>query len=234
MTKKALLLGVLLSSTTIASTSIAIKDNSDKQVTLSQNNINRLFIENDKVSDFKFPKGRMQVIGGKGAIEDDGSVYITDVSEKPFTLFVTSQNGHHFSLTVHGEEGLGKTLSLIPETPAIPAAKKWEQKNAYEKTLSNLMTSLIHGDVPDGYGVQMKTFSKPILWGKSIQLKPVKVFQGDRLMAEVFYVENRTKQNIFLKESFFTKGTLAVSLSSHELKPLSKVSLYVIRGVKNV
>ena len=234
MTRKALLLGMLLSSTTFASTSVAIKDNSDKQITLSRNNINRLFIENDKVADFKFPKGRMQIIGGKGAIEDDGSVYITDVSEKPFTLFVTSQKGHHFSLTVQGEEGLGKTLSLIPETPAIPAAKKWEHKDTYEKTLSNLMASVIHGDVPDGYGVQKKTFSKRIQWSKSVQLKPVKVVKGDKLMAEVFHVENRTKQIIYLKERYFTKGTLAVSLSSRELKPLSKVSLYIIRGVKNV
>lgn len=234
MTRKALLFGVLLSSTTFASTSVAIKDNSDKQVTLSQNNINRVFIQNDKVADFKFPKGRMQIIGGRQAVEDDGSVYITDVSEKPFTLFVTSQKGHHFSLTVQGKEGLGKTLALIPETPAIQTARKWEHQNTYEKTLSNLMASVIHGDVPDGYGVQMKSFSKRILWSKSVQLKPVKVIKGDKLMAEVFHVENRTKQKIYLKESYFTKGTSAVSLSSHELKPLSKVSLYIIRGVKNV
>ncbi len=234
MTRKALLLGVLLSSTALGATSVAIQDNSDKKVTLSQNNINRLFIQNDKVADFKFPKGRMQVVGGKGAIEDDGSVYITDVSDKPFTLFVTSLKGHHFSLTVQGKEGLGKTLSLIPETPAIPAAKKWEHKDSYEKTLSNLMASVIHGDVPDGYGVQMKTYSKRLRWGKSMNLKPVKVIKGDKLMAEVFHVENKTKKKIYLRESYFTKGTLAVSLSSRELKPLSKVSLYIIKGVKNV
>lgn len=234
MIKKALFIFVIFSSVASASTTVAINDNNDKHITLSQNNINRLYIENDKVIDFKFPKGRMDIIGGNQSAEDDGSVYITNVSQKPFTLFVTSQKGHHFSLTVDGKEGLGKTFSLLPATPAKQTARKWEQKNSYEETLSKLMTLVIHGDVPDGYGLEMKPLSKRIAWSKSVQLKPLKVIKGDKLMAEVFNVENRTKKKIYLKESYFTKGTLATSLSSHELKPYSKVKLYIIRGVKNV
>ena len=233
MIRKALLLTALMSSLVNASTVIAIKDNADKPMALSQNNINRIYIENDKVIDFKFPKGLMQVVGG-GKVEDDGSVYVTNVSTKPFTLFVTSLKGHHFSLTVEGKEGLGKTYSIVPQTPAKNTARKWEQKNSYEQTLAKLMTAVIHGEVPDGYGLEMKRYAKRIAWSKALSLKPIKIVRGDKLIAEVFNVENKTKQKIYLKESYFTKGTLATSLSSHELKPHSKVRLYIIRGAKNV
>lgn len=233
MIKKILVLSALLSSTAQASIIVAIKDNADKAIKLSQHNINRIYIENDKVVDFKFPKGRMQVIGGANT-EDDGSVYVTNVSKSPFTLFVTSLKGHHFSLTIEGQEGLGQTYSIVPESPAKQTARKWEQQGSYEQTLTKLMSAVIHGDVPDGYGLEIKRYSKRIDWSKTISLKPVKVVRGDKLVAEIFHVENKTKQKIYLKESYFTKGTLATSLSSHELKPKSKVKLYIIRGAKNV
>jgi len=242
MFKTAILSTLLLSSMSYAAIDVAISDNNNKSITLSKNNINRLFINSDKVVDFKFPKGRMQIIGmnhgGQGAAQinndEDGSIYITDVSEKPFTLFVTSANGHHFSLTVKGEEGLGKTVDLIPATPAKKTAAKWEEKSSYESTLSRLMASVIHGEVPDGYGTETRAYSKKIEFSKSISLKPVRRLRGDKLMAEVFNVENKTNKKLYIRESYFSKGSLATSLSSKQLMPHAKVKLYVIRGIKNV
>lgn len=233
MIKKLMLLSVMFSSVAYSANIIQIKDNTDKGITLSQNNINRIYIENDKIVDFKYPKGHLYLIQQtKGS--EDGSLYLTGVAKEPFSVFVATEKGHHFSLVMDGKEGLGKTYALLPETPAIETAKKWERKNTYEQTLTKLMVKVMHGELPDGYGIENKAFSKRIQWSNAVALNPIKVIKGDKLKVEVFDIENKTKKQIQLKESYFSKGTLATSLSSHELKPYGKTKLYIVRGVSNV
>lgn len=233
MIKKVLLLTLMISSSVYSANIVQIKDNTDKGVTLSQNNINRIYIENDKIIDFKYPKDHLYLIHQREGYED-GSLYLTAVSKAPFTVFIATEKGHHFSLIMEGMESLGKTYALLPATPAIATAKKWERKDTYEQTLSKLMTKVMHGELPDGYGIENKTFSKRIQWSNAVSLNPLKAVKGDKLMVEVFNVENKTKRQIQLKESYFSKGTLATSLSSYELKPYGKSKLYIIRGVGHV
>ncbi|MDF1931907.1 type-F conjugative transfer system secretin TraK [Legionella pneumophila] len=55
--------------------------------------------------------------------EQDGSVYVMLAAANPFTLFLTTESGRHFSVTVNGEESLGKTIELVPVLPVVAASK---------------------------------------------------------------------------------------------------------------
>nr|WP_259293222.1 type-F conjugative transfer system secretin TraK [Legionella bozemanae] len=47
----------------------------------------------------------------------------------PFTLFVTTEKGTHFSVTLNGEESLGKTIELVsPPQPKVVASQANIQK----------------------------------------------------------------------------------------------------------
>lgn len=230
MFKKIIFAAAIISSSCFASNDVFINDNDNQAITLSSNNINRLFIKSDKITDVRFPKNSMQ----QNDRDPDGSIYVTNVIDKPFTLFVTSEKGHHFSLTVTGEKGLGRTIDFIPKTASKEVAAKWETKSPYETTLTSLMSLVIKGEIPDGYGLEKLSFSKRIKFSKSIKLKPVVRLRGDHLLAEVFDVENSSNKTIRLNDRWFAKKNLASSLSSKILKPKSKVRLFVIKEVKNV
>lgn len=109
-------LGVILalvSMSVIGSNSIPFKDNSEIALTLSQGNYNRIFVKNDKIVEAVFPEKAMAIKRD----EQDGSVYIMLAATNPFTLFLTTEAGRHFSVTLNSEESLGKTIELIPQQP---------------------------------------------------------------------------------------------------------------------
>ncbi|PYB48485.1 type-F conjugative transfer system secretin TraK, partial [Legionella pneumophila] len=96
----------LLSTVAMGANSIPVKDNSDIALTLSQGNYNRLVVKNDKIMEAVFPPNAMAIKRD----EQDGSVYVMLAAANPFTLFLTTESGRHFSVTVNGEESLGKTI----------------------------------------------------------------------------------------------------------------------------
>ncbi len=56
----------------------------------------------------------------------------TLAATNPFTLFLTTEAGRHFSLTLNSEESLGKTIELTPQQPLCQSKYRI---NCFQKTL---------------------------------------------------------------------------------------------------
>jgi len=93
-----------------ATTTQVFRENADVAVNLSHANYNRLVVRDDKITKAHFPEGSMVVKS-----ENDGSLYVMAALQEPFTLFLTTEKGHHFSATVSSEKTLGKTVEFIPQ-----------------------------------------------------------------------------------------------------------------------
>lgn len=227
----------LIAGVASAESHIPLRDNSDISLTLSQSNYNRIVVKNDKITEAVFPPQTMAIKRD----EQDGSVYVMLATSNPFTLFVSTESGRHFSVTVNGEEGLGKTIELVPQqvapvktaaakpvTPtrplpgnAVPEAilallEHMEQK----KPLADVTVSRIGG--------------KAERWAEGLTLLPKESWDNAFLKGEIIELYNGGRKPLTLTEAWFAKeGTLAIKFSKPSMAPGEHAMLWRVQGVQH-
>ena len=184
----------LLSTLSMGATSISVKDNSDIALTLSQGNYNRLVVKNDKIMEAVFPPNAMAI----KCDEQDGSVYVLLAASNPFTLFLTTETGRHFSVTLNGEESLGKTIELVPSQPAstktVANTIKINPKTITQDAVPEaILAMLTHMEQQKPFAdVSIKRqFGKVERWSKGLTLLPKESWDGKLLKGETIELYNR-------------------------------------------
>ncbi|CDZ79401.1 conjugal transfer protein TraK [Legionella massiliensis] len=223
----------LLSSAALSA--IPVKDNSDTALALSQGNYNRLVVKNDKIMEAVFPPNSMAIKRD----EQDGSVYILLSASNPFTLFLTTEAGRHFSLTLSGEEALGKTIELIPATHDVAvsranALKTTPGKTAQESVPETILALLnaMEQQKPLGSVQVKRQYGNVQRWSKGLTLLPRESWDNSRLKGEIIELYNGGKKPLDLEQEWFAKDqTLAVKFSKSTIAPGEKAMLYRVQGV---
>ena len=222
----------LLAQSLLAQTTLAVRDNSDVALNLSQSNYNRLVVKNDKIVEAVFPQNAM----GIKRDEQDGSVYVLLTSPSPFTLFLTTEAGHHFSVTVTGEEGLGKTIELAtPKLAATPTAKPPISPKITQDPHQNALLEVIkHMERKEPMpGMTIKhPFGRAERMGAGLSLVLKEVWTGEGVEGSRLEVYNGGKTALnLLPEWFEGKDVAAMKLSQPILKPHETAILYRVREV---
>lgn len=226
----------LCAGSAISQTSLSVKDNSDVALTLSQSNYNRLVVQHDKIIEAVFPETAM----GIKRDEQDGSVYVMLTAEtNPFTLFLTTELGHHFSVTVTGEQGLGKTVELVmprialashaTKTPVVAHPKITE--DMHQAAMLEVINHMERHDLMPGMKVK-HPFGQVERMGAGLSLIPKEIWAGDGIEASRFEVYNGGSKPLnLLPEWFEDKNVTAMKLSQPTLKPHETAILYRVREV---
>nr|HAT8715176.1 type-F conjugative transfer system secretin TraK [Legionella jordanis] len=224
----------LLSTVAMGANSIPVKDNSDIVLTLSQGNYNRLVVKNDKIMEAVFPPNAMAIKRD----EQDGSVYVMLAAANPFTLFLTTESGRHFSVTVNGEESLGKTIELVPSQTVVAASRanatKTNPKTITQEAVPEaILAMLTHMEQQKPFAdVSVKRqFGKVERWSKGLTLLPKESWDGKLLKGETIELYNAGKEPLELAQEWFAKeGTLAIKFSKPSIAPGEKAMLYRVEA----
>ncbi|STX81716.1 conjugative transfer protein TraK [Legionella busanensis] len=227
----------LLSTTAIGANSIQVKDNSDIALTLSQGNYNRIVVKNDRIIEAVFPPNAMAIKRD----EQDGSVYVMLATSNPFTLFLTTEAGRHFSATLTGSESLGKTIELIASQAALPAAAttplKSNSKTKKENTVPEAILALLNHmeqHTPFADVSVKRQWGRVERWAKGLTLVPKETWNGKLLKGEIIELHNGGKASLALAQAWFVKeGTLAIKFSKSLIAPGERAMLYRVQGVSH-
>jgi conjugal transfer pilus assembly protein TraK len=235
MYKKLKLALTLLSTVASAGNSVPIKDNSDIALTLSQSNYNRIVVKSDKIVEAVFPPQAMAIKRD----EQDGSVYVMLSTINPFTLFLTTETGRHFSVTLTGEESLGKTIELVSQTAiAVKTApnktkKIAENHDAVPEAILGMLTHM-EQQKPFADVAVKRQYGKVERWSKGLTLLPKESWDGKMLRGEAIELYNGGKKPLSLSQEWFAKeGTLAIKFSKPTLNPGERAMLYRVEGVSH-
>lgn len=225
MFKNILLVGSLFIFLSAQATTISFKDNLDVNLILAKSNYNRLVVKNDKIIRAYFPPGTMAVSN-----DEDGSLYVTlaaNVSQ-PFTLFLATESGKHFSATVSAEESLGKTVEFIPFVAVAKNATPLKPKLA-ATNIPALMNQMLKKIKPVGFEhKQIKGRVQRLNQG--LMLTPKEAFSSNKLTGEILELYNGGKTPLKLKEAWFADHkSKAVALSQALVLPGQKVLLYRVQ-----
>lgn len=222
MKRISVLWGCLLSTALYAQSSLTFRDNTDVSIVLSDANYNRLVVRGDKITAAHFPESAMGIKN-----EADGSLYVVVTQKEPFTLFVTTEQGHHFSATVNTESSLGKTIEFVPEI--IPIVKKQAilpPRLLNASLIENLMSHLVAQQPLAGFNVKHH-YGHAIRLQAGLVLLPKLTYVGKTLQGEVTEIYNGGKRPITLHENLFmSEGVRAISLSNPTLLPKQRAYVY--------
>lgn len=228
----------LVSTLAMGANPIPVNNNSDIALTLSQGNYNRIVVKDDKIMEAYFPPNSMAIKRD----EFDGSVYVMLSAQNPFTLFLTTEKGAHFSVTLSGEESLGKTIELVPSIP------KSLKKTANNPTKSNpkpraqaavpeaILALLSHMEQqkPLADVTLTRQWGRAERWSKGLTLMPKQSWDGTFLKGEMIELYNSGKEPLELEGEWFAKkATLAVKFSKPTLNPGEHALLYRVQGVNH-
>jgi conjugal transfer pilus assembly protein TraK len=240
MVKTVIALSLLCLSINGFAESLPFRDNSDVSLVISDKNYNRLVVRGDKITRAHFPEGALAFEFKKNKEnedneqegEPDGSMYVMAANPEPFTLFITTQSGHHFSATVASESSLGKTIEFIPQMVAGTPAVKHDITTQhpvvppFSDGIRELMSSMMSEKTPSGFEIKHH-YGRVIRLQQGLMLTPKLTYSGLQLNGEVMTLYNGSKQPLDIQESWFAEGEVkAVSLSKATLAPKQTAFVY--------
>lgn len=252
------ILTVLTSSISYASsdnvtepTVISINSNSQASVNLSETDINRLYVKDQKITSINFPDDALTSNN-----DASGAIYINLKINSPFTAFITTNLGLHFSLIIIPKSIPGKIIKFIAPIPKVSKeenqkgtvviqhnsdAYAFEQSAPYERTLIRLIKDVELQKTPPGYtNIASKAFSQIGIFNLSGSVgnnaglsQTVEAgFLGGELAVRVLKITNTTSKPVELFENeFYADGVRAVAIQQEYLK--SNANTYVFEVVSN-
>lgn len=210
-------------------TVVAFEEGEQFNLSLSKLNFNRVFVPGEKIDQVSYPKGtfRVDLRDPKQPDSKDNSVYLKPLIDIPLTIFFSTVEGHHFSISVKPDDSFGKTLQFQAKHQKIAHWEKPSKIINNEVTeLDQVMNTMISGEVPDGFK-EAKVQGGSFYVQKNLKLSLVKSYRGETLTGYVYRVENRADHNVALKPSLFSHHhAQAIRLSDTELAPKQVAYLY--------
>ena len=208
------------------------KNNAQLTLPLSNTDLNKLVIAGDAVTNLSYPLNRMQV-----KQDSSGAVYLSTRESKPFTAFINTKNHHPLSLRFIPEKKPGMTWLLYPSSPGHRTIRQWEQAvceraDGYPQLLVRIVKAMVNHQVPEDF-INVPVTGAPKLQFHQHPLKPVEVWQSDRLLALHYRMTNNSSHPEYLSErQFYWSGVRAIALSLQQVLPKKQVDVYEVASVQ--
>ena len=205
---------------------IVFEEGEQFNLSLSSLNFNRVFVEGETITQLSYPKKSITVDKNEMGIPEsiDGSVYIKPNFSIPITLFVTTDKGHHLSLTLTPDESVGKTLRLIPKVQTKTHYVKSDTHEVVE--VDEAMAAMKAGEIPKDFNTA-PAVSRPFYIKKDIKVTLEKHYQGELFTGYVYRLENKSNHEIALTTDLFPhRKAQSLSLSEELLAPKKVAYLY--------
>ncbi len=209
-------------------------NNQTISVELSRQDTNRLLVKGDKISGAHFPKGALEI-----EHDQDGGLYLVVNHPEPFTLYLDTEAGRHFSLIVSTDASLGRTIeftndehaAVSPHSLPKPSISKTESPN--QSLVKQLIGQMMKGETMIGFE-QKNHYSRVKRMNNGLVLFLKKSYTGQTLKGERFELYNGAKQAIVLQEDWFSdKATIAISLPTLHIKPHETIIFYRVSQVQH-
>jgi conjugal transfer pilus assembly protein TraK len=210
----------------------AVKDNQTVFVEISTTEPSRIFVQGDRITKTRGVDGLYDVKSD----DTGGEIYIQPnpaFQNKAFNLFITTEQGHHYTLFMKPLGIPAQTIKLKPLSPSAEIAKHWEVNSPYSDVLIKLVRDMRNDDLPEGYAVIDLGKVKPKLLPSGLSMQLLKIYNGNHLEGEVWRLKNDGRNTLTIKpREFYNDDTRSVSLIDENLNCGEETILYrvVSRG----
>ncbi len=195
-------------------------------VELSSKDPNIISVDNDRIKQYSALKG----LAVASIDAEYGFINIKPVATqdgRPFSLIVLTEKGNRFTLIANPRKIPAQDIILNPVKQITHASVQNSEDKSYSALIQAMMQdkelagySQIKSD--DSRGSAMKNY-----FSDKQELTLVSLYKGEKTNGEVILFKNETYEDIALHENgLYTPEVLALSLSSHEVKPGETAAIY--------
>lgn len=194
---------------------VPFKENENVEITISKDNYNRIFVENDKILKLRFPEGYLQ-----SQNDEDGSVYVDALDDRPFTLFITTKKGRHLSASVKLADTLGKTIKLKPKRRvAFNSVRHRANTKAQSLPILKLIKAVSAEKQMKGY-TALKEKQRDVNLGRHVKSHLIYSLSNKKEVAQKFAVTNTGWKPVrFDRKWFKNKETLGLMVNRDVIYP---------------
>ena len=227
MVKKTLSLFVLVcfSFVCYAQQSVPVQDGIEVSITVSKEVLNRIAVSNDRIMTIKGITGQFEL----DKEPELGQVFLKPVaadSHDLIHLFLITEKGHTYPLSLSLQEGPAQSILLIP----IEETATGQQSTHYEAVLKNLVQAIVNNTSLTGLVKEEKSLLKLIPKIKNLKITSVQSYSGYNFRAQVLEVTNTGKEAMTLKEQdFYQPNTKAIAILNPNLTPKTKTLVIVVK-----
>ena len=205
---------------------VSVSDNQESSITLGSDDYNRVFVQGSRI---------LQVRGDDNAynIETDnvfGQVYIKPTGLNPFEIYVTTEGGQTYALTVHVTSGKRQDVGLLPSDTEKTKAATFESNTPYQQALVTLLRAMGNGESLDGFDVtQTKGTAIPL--GNVATMTKIGSYAGDSLVGEIYALQNISAQTLTIKpEQLYRDKTAAIAMQSESIAPKTSTRVFIVEN----
>ncbi len=167
---------------------------------------------------------------------DTGQAIFRPISPEPFTLFVQSEAGHTYTLSVVPRNDIIGQIILLNEFDQgeRPAPERSAGGVAYRNDVKSLLRKMEQqAGVKNLPGFQLKAINKPVLlWAETKILHAVSWSRASMII-DKYLVTNVSEKPLVLEEREFRgldSMIRAIALRQHQLQPAETTVLYTFRS----
>lgn len=231
------LLTLTLAQSAIAAQPLTIpfSDNETLSLNLSSLDINRLVVQDDRITSITCPTGFCTMPAGNeegvmAPVDPQGAGLIGINVQEPFTLYITTEKGRSFGAFVRPLAVPAITTVFVSTERDTEQAAEFEKQSPYSQTIATLIRHMVQDSTPEGYIRTPITVKKSEVHAKLI-ITPLISYQGEALTGVTYRVSNKTAQYLPVSPtSFYNQGVKAVSFSSESIPPHSSIYMYQVIG----
>ncbi len=218
---------------------ISLENNDQISVTMSKVDLNRIFVDGDKITSINAPSGYFSAHN-----DNAGNVYVSLGQTRAFTVFISTQMKKNFSILVIPKAEPGKTIEFKFTSQDLKPAKTFSKTTMLideKKDLIEVVRNFLKGNIPKNYNESpnrdnekyQEIFEKKFKFEKKIGLKVKSTLLGKKYTICLIEVYNKSKDTLMLNEMQFNiNNTSAVAIKNNLIKP--KSSGLVIEVLHNV
>jgi conjugal transfer pilus assembly protein TraK len=204
-----------------------VSDGATVFVKISSNDITRLTINNGRIAAWQVPKGRLVL--QKNA--KTGDLYVRPLNrETPVSLFVTSESGGTYALTLQPISMPSETVVLRETGRAQPSFA--ERAGSRSDAIKAFMLAMAADRLPPDMEVKESAQDFELWQGSRLTL--VRTWVGARWVGERFDLTNTGQSSMRLAEQeLFKQGVLSIAIEKLELAPGETTRVFVLREARD-
>ena len=209
-----------------AQQTVPVQEGVEVSFTISKDVLNRIAIDNDRI---------MTVKGITGQFELDKEAELGQVFLKPITtdshdlihLFLITEKGHTYPLSLSLQEGPAQSILLMPiEEETV----KSQHSTHYETVLKNVVQAIVNNPPLAEVTKDDKTILKSLSKIKNVKITPLQSYSGYNFKAQVLEVTNTGIETILLQEQdFYQPNTKAIAILNSDLAPKAKTLVIMVK-----
>lgn len=208
----------------------AAKDNETLFFKISAKEYSRIFVEGDRILSVKGKNNIYEVKQFKGKF-DEGVLYIRPLfyQKRYFSIFVTTEQGHHFTLFLATMDVPSENIEIKPISASKAVANHWEENLPYTQSMVELMRYMVMNAKPEGYAVIQLGKVKPKKVGSGLSMQLLTLYRGGFLQGEIWKLRNDSGHPLYLHpREFYQQNVRASSIVGETLKNCEETILYRI------